>query len=60
MEVLAGQVSIGLNGVKVLWTMFEQRIQPLKQRVHPLYDYSRVKDLTHKSMEELEANVVMD
>jgi hypothetical protein len=30
----------GLTGVKVLWTLFERRVQPLKARAHPLYRYT--------------------
>jgi hypothetical protein len=39
--------------------MVERRVQPLKQRVTLLYDYSRVEDPTRKTMEMLEVFEVM-
>ncbi|OEL17447.1 hypothetical protein BAE44_0021534 [Dichanthelium oligosanthes] len=44
----------GLTGIKVLWTLFERRIQPLKAQVPPLFQYSGVGDTTRASPEELE------
>jgi ribosomal protein L35AE/L33A len=52
-------VSAGLFGITVLRTMVERRVQPLKQRVTLLYDYSRVEDPTRKTMEMLEVFEVM-
>lgn len=60
MEVLKGLVSVGLNGVMVLWTMVKQRVQPLKRWAGLLCDYTRVKDLTCEVVEELEHDVVID
>jgi len=54
------RVSAGLDNVTVLQTMVEQRVQPLKQWVHLLCDYTRVDDLTCEAMEELEHDVVIE
>jgi hypothetical protein len=43
----------GLTGVRVLWTFFERRIQPLKARAHPMYRYAGVSDPTRSSRDEL-------
>ncbi|OEL29337.1 hypothetical protein BAE44_0009646 [Dichanthelium oligosanthes] len=43
----------GLTGVKVLWTFFERRVQPLAARVHPLFRYTGAGDLTRTSLEAL-------
>ncbi|OEL14228.1 hypothetical protein BAE44_0024753 [Dichanthelium oligosanthes] len=43
----------GLTGVKVLWTLFERRVQPLKARAHPLYRYTGDGDPTRTSPEVL-------
>ncbi|OEL37420.1 hypothetical protein BAE44_0001561, partial [Dichanthelium oligosanthes] len=43
----------GLTGIKVLWTLFERRIQPLKARARPLFQYSGIGDLTRVSLEVL-------
>ncbi|OEL14343.1 hypothetical protein BAE44_0024638 [Dichanthelium oligosanthes] len=43
----------GLTGVKVLWTLFERRVQPLKARAHPLYQYTGDGDPTRTSPEVL-------
>ncbi|OEL34246.1 hypothetical protein BAE44_0004735, partial [Dichanthelium oligosanthes] len=48
----------GLTGVKVLWTFFERRVQPLKARAHPLFRYSGVGDPTRASPEVLEPTEV--
>ena len=58
MEVLRGWVSARLNGIKVIWTLFERHVQPLKARAHPLYNYSGVKDPTQERTEELSVDVV--
>ncbi|OEL21486.1 hypothetical protein BAE44_0017495 [Dichanthelium oligosanthes] len=39
----------GLTGVKVLWTFFERRVQPLVARVHPLFRYTGTDDPTRTS-----------
>ncbi|OEL24228.1 hypothetical protein BAE44_0014753 [Dichanthelium oligosanthes] len=44
----------GLTGIKVLWTLFERRIQPLKARARPLFQYSGVGNPTRVSPEVLE------
>ncbi|OEL17553.1 hypothetical protein BAE44_0021428 [Dichanthelium oligosanthes] len=43
----------GLTGVKVLWTLFERRVQQLKARAHPLYRYTGDGDPTRMSQEPL-------
>ncbi|OEL31531.1 hypothetical protein BAE44_0007450 [Dichanthelium oligosanthes] len=43
----------GLTGVRVLWTFFERRVQPLKARAHPLYRYTGVGDPMRLSRDEL-------
>ncbi|OEL12676.1 hypothetical protein BAE44_0026305, partial [Dichanthelium oligosanthes] len=43
----------GLTGVKVLWTFFERRVQPLKAQAHPLYRYTGDGDPTRTSPEPL-------
>ena len=55
LEILKGWVSAGLDGVVVLRTMIERRVQPLKRRATVLCDYSRVEDPTHNTMEIIEA-----
>ncbi|OEL26742.1 hypothetical protein BAE44_0012237, partial [Dichanthelium oligosanthes] len=42
-----------LTGVKVLWTFFERRIQPLKARAHPMFQYTGAGDPTRISPDEL-------
>ncbi|OEL35917.1 hypothetical protein BAE44_0003064, partial [Dichanthelium oligosanthes] len=42
-----------LTRVKVLWTFFERRVQPLKARAHPLYRYTGDDDPTRSSPEVL-------
>jgi hypothetical protein len=59
LEILEGRVSTDLDGVAVMQTMVERRIQPLKQRVTLLCDYSGVKDLTRETMEMLEVSKVV-
>ncbi|OEL13894.1 hypothetical protein BAE44_0025087 [Dichanthelium oligosanthes] len=39
----------GLTGVKVLWTFFERRVQPLTARAHPLFRYTGAGDSTRTS-----------
>lgn len=53
LEVLEGRVLAGLNRVKVLWTMFERWVQPLKQRTHLLCDYTGTEDPTCEVAVEL-------
>ncbi|OEL23170.1 hypothetical protein BAE44_0015811 [Dichanthelium oligosanthes] len=48
----------GLTGIKVLWILFERRIQPLKAWVRPLFQYSSVGDLMRVSPEVLEPTEV--
>ncbi|OEL13361.1 hypothetical protein BAE44_0025620 [Dichanthelium oligosanthes] len=43
----------GLTGVKVLWTFFERRVQPLKARAHPLYRYTGNGNPTRSSRDVL-------
>ncbi|OEL18749.1 hypothetical protein BAE44_0020232 [Dichanthelium oligosanthes] len=43
----------GLTRVKVLWTFFERRVQPLMARAHPLFRYTGAGDLTRTSREVL-------
>jgi hypothetical protein len=43
----------GLTGVKVLWTFFERRVQPLKARAHPMFRYTGVGDPTRSSQDLL-------
>ncbi|OEL18058.1 hypothetical protein BAE44_0020923 [Dichanthelium oligosanthes] len=52
---MLGQLkTAGLTGIKVLWTFFERRIQPLKARERTLFQYSGVGDPMRVSPEELE------
>lgn len=60
MEVLESHVIAGLNGVKVLWTLTEQRVLPLMQRAHLLCDYTKAKNPTCDVMDDLEANIVKE
>ncbi|OEL18626.1 hypothetical protein BAE44_0020355 [Dichanthelium oligosanthes] len=39
----------GLTGVKVRWTFFERRVQPLAARAHPLFRYTSADDPTRAS-----------
>ncbi|OEL27528.1 hypothetical protein BAE44_0011453 [Dichanthelium oligosanthes] len=39
----------GLTGVKVMWTFFERRIQPLRARAHPMFRYTGASDPTRMS-----------
>ncbi|OEL36635.1 hypothetical protein BAE44_0002346 [Dichanthelium oligosanthes] len=43
----------GLTGVRVLWTFFERRVQPLVARAHPLFRYTGAGDSTRTSWEPL-------
>ncbi|OEL13336.1 hypothetical protein BAE44_0025645 [Dichanthelium oligosanthes] len=43
----------GLTGVKVLWTFFERRLQPLMARARPLFRYAGADDLMRTSPESL-------
>jgi hypothetical protein len=43
----------GLTGVRVMWTFFERRVQPLRARAHPLFRYTGVGDPTRMLPEEL-------
>ncbi|OEL29829.1 hypothetical protein BAE44_0009152 [Dichanthelium oligosanthes] len=43
----------GLTGVKVMWTFFERRVQPLMARAHPLFRYAGADDPTRMSLDAL-------
>ncbi|OEL24883.1 hypothetical protein BAE44_0014098 [Dichanthelium oligosanthes] len=43
----------GLTGVKVLWTFFERRVQPLAARAHPFFRYTGAGDPMRMSWEPL-------
>ncbi|OEL16051.1 hypothetical protein BAE44_0022930 [Dichanthelium oligosanthes] len=43
----------GLTGVKVLWTFFKRRVEPLVARVRPLFCYTSAGDPTRMSPEPL-------
>ncbi|OEL32584.1 hypothetical protein BAE44_0006397 [Dichanthelium oligosanthes] len=43
----------GLTGVRVLWTFFERRVQPLAARARPLFRYTGDDDSTRTSREPL-------
>ena len=58
LEILEGWMSTSLDGVAVLWTMVEWRVQQLKQRATLLCDYSEVEDLTRETKEMLEVSEV--
>ena len=58
LEILEGLVSTGLDGITVMQTMVERRVQPLKQWATLLCDYSRVEHLTRETMEMLEVSEV--
>ncbi|OEL23868.1 hypothetical protein BAE44_0015113, partial [Dichanthelium oligosanthes] len=53
LDFLGPLKAAGLTGVKVMWTFFERRIQPLMAWAHALYRYAGVKDPTRMSPEEL-------
>jgi hypothetical protein len=53
LDLLKPLKAAGLTGVKVMWTFFERRIQPLLARAHALYRYTGVKDPTRMSPEVL-------
>ncbi|OEL23053.1 hypothetical protein BAE44_0015928 [Dichanthelium oligosanthes] len=54
MLALLGQLKdAGLTGVKVLWTFFERRVQPLAARVRPLLRYTSAGDPMRTSPELL-------
>lgn len=59
LEILKGQVSIGLDGVAVLRVMVERRVLPLKWWAHLLCDYVGAKEPTHEAVEELEDDVIV-
>ena len=56
LEILEGLVSTGLDGITVMQTMVERRVQPLKQWATLLCDYSRGKDPTRETAEMLEVS----
>ena len=41
----------GLNGICVVWNFLGRRIQPIKEWVHPAYEYEGVHDATRESPE---------
>ena len=41
----------GLNGISVVRNFLGQCIQPIKERVHPTYEYEGVQDATRESPE---------
>src|SRR5579859_4987164 len=43
----------GLTGVKVLWTFFERRVQPLAARARPLFRYTGADDSMRTSPKPL-------
>ncbi|OEL30688.1 hypothetical protein BAE44_0008293 [Dichanthelium oligosanthes] len=43
----------GVTGVGLCWTFFSRRIQPLKTRVHHMWEYSDYSDPMRESREEL-------
>ncbi|OEL23984.1 hypothetical protein BAE44_0014998 [Dichanthelium oligosanthes] len=53
LELLGPLKDAGLTGVKVLWTFFERRVQPLMARVHPLFRYTGAGDPMRMSPEVL-------
>jgi hypothetical protein len=58
LEILAGRVSAGLDGIMVLRTMIKWRVLSLKCRATLLCDYLRVEDPTRESSEALNATKV--
>ncbi|OEL17607.1 hypothetical protein BAE44_0021374 [Dichanthelium oligosanthes] len=54
LDLLAPLKAAGLTGVKVLWTFFERRVQPLGARARPLFQYTSVDDPTRSSQDVLE------
>ncbi|OEL22470.1 hypothetical protein BAE44_0016511, partial [Dichanthelium oligosanthes] len=54
LDWLAPLKAAGLTGVKVLWTFFERRVQPLRARARPLFQYTGVDDSTRSSPDVLE------
>ncbi|OEL17502.1 hypothetical protein BAE44_0021479 [Dichanthelium oligosanthes] len=53
LELLRQLKDAGLTGVKVLWTFFERRVQPLAARARPLFRYTGAGDLIRTSPEPL-------
>ncbi|OEL31882.1 hypothetical protein BAE44_0007099 [Dichanthelium oligosanthes] len=51
LDLLKPLKAAGLTGVKVMWTFFERRIQPLMARAHAMYRYTGVRDPTRMSPE---------
>ncbi|OEL27390.1 hypothetical protein BAE44_0011593, partial [Dichanthelium oligosanthes] len=43
----------GVTGVGLCWTFFMQRVQPLKARAHPLFQYAGPTDPTRESKADL-------
>jgi hypothetical protein len=58
LEILKGQVSASMDGVEVLQTMVEHRVQPLKRWASLLCNYYGAKDPTHETLEMLEVSEV--
>ncbi|OEL26342.1 hypothetical protein BAE44_0012639 [Dichanthelium oligosanthes] len=54
LELLGLLKNAGLTGVKVLWTFFERRVQPLMVWAHPMFRYTGAGDLMRMSPEVLE------
>ncbi|OEL16837.1 hypothetical protein BAE44_0022144 [Dichanthelium oligosanthes] len=52
-DMLRELKTTGLTGVKVLWTFFERRIQPLKAWAHPMFRYTSTGNPTRMSPDEL-------
>ncbi|OEL26878.1 hypothetical protein BAE44_0012103 [Dichanthelium oligosanthes] len=43
----------GVIGIGLLWAMHKHWIQPLKNRVHPIFEYPNHGDPTRESADEL-------
>ncbi|OEL15328.1 hypothetical protein BAE44_0023651 [Dichanthelium oligosanthes] len=53
LDLLKPLKAAGLTGVKVMWTFFERRIQPLMAQAHTMYRYTSVGDPMRMSPEVL-------
>ncbi|OEL15776.1 hypothetical protein BAE44_0023205 [Dichanthelium oligosanthes] len=50
----------GVTGIGLLWAMHKHRIEPLKNWVHPIFEYSDRRDPTWESADELPEVEIQD
>jgi len=49
---------VGVNGVGVVRNFLGRRVQPIKEWIHPAYEYTGLKDLTWESAKKWKARTL--